>query len=122
MNIYNILLYTVCVLWFAVACMSFIGSTKQTYNFVFNHNSWKLWKYYIKNYDKFEYFRTNNSLFSYKIHVFKLPSTDIEAYIWCHKEGPTCSIHNRDECLLSGFDKYHSKKMSKLLLGKILND
>ena len=122
MSSYNILQYTICILWVAVVCMSFIGSTNQTYNFVFNHNSWKLWKYYIKNYDKFEYSHTNTSLFSYKAHAFKLPGTDIEAYIWFHEGYPTCSIHDKEGCILSGFDKYHSKKMSKLLLRKIPNN
>lgn len=116
MDIYNILTYTVCILWVAVICMSLIVSIPRAYNFVFEHNRWKLWRHYIKNYDKFEYSHTNTSLFS---HAFKLPGTDIMAFIWFHEGYPTCSIHDREGCLLSGFDKYHSKKMSKLLLRKV---
>jgi hypothetical protein len=116
MDIYNILTYTVCILWVAVVCMSFIVFIPRAYIFVFEHNIWKLWRYYIKNYDKFEYCHTNTSLLS---HVFELPGTDIRAFIWFDEGYPVCSIHDREGCLLGRFDKYHSKKMSKLLLRKV---
>ena len=87
---------------------------KKIYCYIFEHEDWKKWESYIRNVSQFQY-EGNYPLCC----SFIVPNTDITAEVW--KETGLCSIHDNYGCVLSTFDKYHSKKIAKLLMNKINN-
>ena len=102
------------IVFILCACLTFvIFYNNYLYNAVFERKSRKLWKFFIKNADKFEYV-TDTGL--EKRFVWG----DYIAIIWSDN---TCSIHvktpNIRKCLVSPFDIVMSNKMFELLLDKI---
>lgn len=79
--------------------------------FLFLHKEWKLWRKYIKDYKSF-YFDKKVS----DAYLYIQRDSDIHAWVW--SDG-SCSIHDDNQCILCTFDKYHSKKMAKLLTDTI---
>lgn len=79
------------------------------HNVIFNRKKRKLWKFIIKNVDKFEFSRETalGKCFTWGHY---------RAVIWYDN---TCSIHIGNECILSDFDKIMSKRMYKLLSDKV---
>lgn len=83
------------------------------YNAVYNRKERNLWKFVIRNADKFDYISTHKlgKMFRWG---------DYLAIVW---NDNTCSIHidtpTRRKCLGTNFDKVMSNKMRDLLLTKI---
>ena len=94
-----------------VAIPLFIVYNDKAYCYVFRHKDWKLYEYFIRNYDRFEYEYSIGD-----VHCFMIPDTNITAHIWSDN---TFSIHRGTRTLLTSFDKYHSDKMKELLSKKI---
>ena len=81
-----------------------------TYNYIFNHEEWKAWKYFIKNADKFqiEYVIDKDEVYIWEQY---------KAVIW--KSG-LCSIHTENgECIVCTFNKKLSKQMAAKLKSSI---
>lgn len=81
-----------------------------TYNYIFNHEEWKAWKYFIKNADKFQIGYVNSTC---AIFIWG----QYEAIIW---EDGLCSIHTENgECIVCTFNKKLSKQMAAKLKSSI---
>lgn len=111
MDIVFIILISILVILILFAFIVFPNN--YLYNAVFNRKQRKLWKFFIRNADKFDYVGelTISKVFRW---------SDYLAIIWVDN---TCSIHTgtltRNECLATGFDKVMSNRMKDLLLTKI---
>ena len=83
------------------------------YNAIFNRKERKLWKFLIRNADKFDYIGTHEIGKAFRWN-------DYLVIIWFDN---TCSIHintsTRTKCIGTSFDKVMSNKMKDLLLAKI---
>lgn len=83
------------------------------YNAIFNRKERKLWKFLIRNADKFDYIGTHEIGKAFRWD-------DYLVIIWFDN---TCSIHintsTRTKCIGTSFDKVMSNKMKDLLLAKI---
>lgn len=110
----NFIVGLIGIIWFiSIVFLILVLISRRQYCYFFENKEYKLWKNYIKDVDKFEYYE--RCLIGYK---FIIPNTNISAYVW--NDG-RCSIHNEFDCICCSFDKYHSNKMKKLLMDKIEN-
>ena len=106
-----IIIISILIIWILLTFVLLYNN--YLYNAVFNRKERKLWKFAIRNVDKFEYVRDNELgiMFAWKDYVI---------YVW---KDNTCSIHintpTRRECLGTHADKIMSNKMRDLLLTKI---
>ena len=111
MDIVFIILISILVILILFAFIVFPNN--YLYNAVFNRKERKLWKFLIRNADKFDYVGANGLGKAFRWG-------DYLVIIWFDN---TCSIHidtpTRKEYLLSPFDKIMSNKMRDLLLNKI---
>lgn len=111
MDVLFIILVSILVILIVFAFIVFPNN--YLYNAVFNRKKRKLWKFFIRNADKFDY--VGELIIS---KVFRWG--DYLAIIWVDN---TCSIHistpTRKECLATDFDKVMSNRMKDLLLTKI---
>lgn len=81
-----------------------------TYNYIFNHEEWKAWKYFIKNADKFQ---IGGSIIKNEVYIWE----QYKAIIW---ENGLCSIHKENgECIVCAFNKKLSKQMAAKLKSSI---
>ena len=87
----------------------FVCLNKKLYCYVFEHKDWKLWNYFIKNYDKFKF--VEHGCLS-DVYTFE----DYYAHVW--KNDGTVSIHKEGECILCSFIECKSKEFKKLLTGE----
>lgn len=86
---------------------------KPFYIYFFEHQDWKLWRYYLKiPDDKFIEDLERSTRYA---RVFKFK--ELEFICWLF-EGGECSVHQGFDCILSSFDKYHSRKMYQKLVNK----
>lgn len=95
-------LYGIAFLFFII---TFI---KPIYMFVFEHEEWKLWRYFYKNVDKFEFIQKNFNSYEFKWGEYI-------AYIW--KDGHS-SIHTANDCICCSFWGLKSRKFANKLLEK----
>jgi hypothetical protein len=105
MNAIEIFILILLTSFFVISFLICLNNT--LYCFVFEHEDWKLWKHYIKIEKEFVWNSENGR--------FEIPNTCVHAHIW---EDDLCSIHWKGDCLCT-YDKYHSKKMAKLLMTKV---
>lgn len=107
------------------ALMLLICVWNTSYCFVFLHREWRQWEELIKNEDKIvleshNVFdnnpRSNNYEFTGEIYGKK-----VRVKYWEHASARDVSVHNlkNSVCILCPFDKYHVKKMRKVLGKKI---
>lgn len=76
--------------------------------FVFEHEEWKLWRYFYKNVDKFEFTQKNFNSYEFKWGEYI-------AYIW---EDGHSSIHTANDCICCTFWELKSRKFANKLLKK----
>ena len=80
------------------------------YNYIFEHEEWKVWKYFIKNAEKFQ---IEYIIDKAEVYIWE----QYKAIIW---EDGLCSIHTENgECLACTFNKKLSKQMAAKLKGSI---
>ena len=98
--------------------------------YVFFHKDWKKWEKIVDNADNMRllslhYYGEDDWLNNYKF-MSELDGEDVWVIYWT--EQGTVSVHDtkggdlhwlRDDCILSEFDKYHSKKMVKIIDRKL---
>lgn len=96
--------------------------------YVFFHKDWKRWEKIVDNADNMRlmdlhYYGEDDRLNNYKF-ISELDGEDVLVIYWT--EQGTVSVHDtkggsilRDDCILSGFDKYHSNKMAKIIDRKL---
>lgn len=87
----------------------FVCFNKKLYCYVFEHKDWKLWNYFIKNYDQFKF--EEHGILS-DVYTFG----DYYAHVWKHDGG--VSVHKGVECILCSFIECKSKEFKKLLTGE----
>ena len=96
------------IIWtLIVVLLLFTILNRRVYYCVFEHKKWRLWRHFIRNYSNFK--------FEYEIDGAKqyINEEGVRAVIW---EDGNCSIHYPDnDCVLSMFSEYHSRKMGELL-------
>lgn len=111
MDIVFIIIISVLVIW--ICSMLVILHNNYLFNAVFNRKQREVWKFVIRNVDKFNYI---GNLTTSKVFRWN----DYLAIVW---DDNTCSIHIdgpiRSECIAIDFDKVMSNKMRNLLLNKI---
>lgn len=93
----------------------FLFYNQKVYCFVFEHEDWKLWRYYLKHVSEFEYVESCPGwchTFSFKNDIHK------SEVIILWENSKACSIHYQNEDCLTDFDP-QSKKMYKKLITKI---
>lgn len=100
-------------------------SWNRSYCFIFERkNIWNKWKDVIKNADKLK-FREHNvydyrpDLNNYKF-IGVLNGEEVNVIYW-DNDKQKVSVHEKDgtDCILSSFDKYHVRKMRKILKKEI---
>ena len=103
----------------------FLTYWNRSYCFIFEHkNIWNKWKDIIKNADKLK-FKEHNvyderpGLNCYKF-IGILNGEEVEVIYW-ENDKHKVSVHEKDgtDCILSSFDKYHVRKMRKILKKEI---
>lgn len=111
-----------CVLFFLL----FATAPNVFYMYIFEHEDWKLWKYFEENIDKFEFdgssFDTN-----YEPKIPNLECTkgfifgDYRAIVWhYYGQKPVCSIHLENyECVLDTWWERKSRGFAEKLLKKL---
>lgn len=97
----------------------FIFSNHRLYCYIFEHEMYKLWEYYLDNVDaiipdpKYKDWENNPNLNVYYVKSF-ITHDNKKLNYWGDEDN--VSIHENDStCILSGFDTYHNKLMVKAL-------
>lgn len=81
---------------------------------VFERDSYKKWKFIIKNIDTFKISERS----SMTVHFVSSLLPDMELVYWINEEEVTLHDANSLECILSSFYKKDSKKVYNLLKNK----
>jgi hypothetical protein len=105
----------------------FVTAPNAFYVYIFEHEVWKLWKYFEENIDKFEFDGSSydpnfepkiSNLVCAKEFIFG----DYRAIVWLFSgKKPFCSIHLEEthECVLGSWWERKSRKFAKKLLKKL---
>ena len=80
--------------------------TSSIYMFIFEHNEWKMWRFFQKNVFKFRY-----EGFLYEAHRFTFE--DYDAYVW---NGYSSVHHETKGCVCSPFWEAKSKRFGMELM------
>ena len=111
MDILFIILISIYVIWLLLALILLFNN--YLFNAVFNKKEREVWKFLIRNVDKFNYIGTHEIGKAFRWGNYLV-------IIWFDN---TCSIHidtpTRKECIGTHTDKIMSNKMRDLLLTKI---
>lgn len=97
----------------------FIFSNRRLYCYIFEHEEYKLWEYYLNNVDTIipdpEYKEYDNDPIV-NIYNTKHFVTHNNKYLIYRVDEDNVSIHEKNcSCILSTFDTYHNKLMVKAL-------
>ena len=122
LKIVTIIFLISCVLFFLI----FVTVPDALYMYIFEHENWKLWKYFEENIDKFEFDGSSYNQ-NYEPKIPNLEYTkefifgDYRAIVWYYYgQKPICSIHlENHECVLSSWWKRKSRRFAKKLLKKM---
>lgn len=118
------------IISFLISCALFIllivTAPNALYVYIFEHKTWKLWKYFEKNIDKFEFDGASYDP-NYEPKIPNLLCTkefifgEYRAIVWLFPDKkPECSIHlENHECVLSSWWKRKSRRFAKKLLKKL---
>lgn len=91
---------------------------------IYLHEEWKLWEYLYSHIDEAVYDRyvCYDNLPDLESFVFNLSldGTDCQIIYWVKTN--RCSVFVGDECLLCGFDKYHSDLIRDALMDKRIKE
>lgn len=109
-----ILLFLFIIWTIATIAGVIIFNSNRLYCFVFEHKEWKLWNKICKHLQEaklVDYYKdTKLTNFRFKLII---DSIDYDIIYWCKNN--TVSVHHKNECILSGFDKYHSNKATEII-------
>lgn len=100
----------------------FATAPNALYVYIFEHEAWKLWKYFEENIDKFEF---DDSSYDPKYEPFVCTKEfifgDYRAIVWLFfGQKPKCSIHlENHECVLGTWWERKSRRFAKKLLKKL---
>lgn len=117
--IVTIILSIICALFFLFFVM--VTAPNALYMYLFEHEVWKLWKYFEKNIDKFE-FDESFSDPNYPSRITKeFIFGDYRAIVWCFdNQKPYCSIHlENHECVLGSWWESKSRGFAEKLVKKL---
>lgn len=115
---------------FLISCVLFLlifaTAPNALYVYIFEHESWKLWKYFEENIDKFEFVGSSYDP-NYEPIISTLVCTkefifgDYRAIVWLFSgQKPKCSIHlENHECVLGTWWERKSRRFAKKLLKKL---
>lgn len=121
MAIILLILLSLLVLVFCVVSVGglLIFSNHRLYCYIFEHEMYKLWEYYLNNVDaiipdpEYNWYDNNPSVNIYHTKQFITHDNKRLTY-W--GDADNVSIHEKNcDCVLSTFDKYHNKLMVKAL-------
>ena len=108
---------------YVLVFLLFATAPNALYVYIFEHEDWKLWKYFEENIDKFKFDGSSyNPNYEPKIPTFvctkKFIFGDYRAIVWLfHDQKPECSIHlENHECVLSSWWKRKSRRFAEKLL------
>ena len=90
------------------------------YCFIFEHDSWKNWRYFLKIKDKFQYEGSGSEVYK-DTHLFNC-CIDGKKYVACAWKNGYVSIHDNDGiygCLATRTCREYSKKMYAELIKKL---
>lgn len=111
-----------CVLIFLV----FATAPNVLYMYIFEHEDWKLWKYFEENIDKFEFDGSSyDPNYEPKIQILECTKEfifgDYRAIVWIFSgQKPICSIHlENHDCVLGSWWKRKSRRFAEKLLKKL---
>lgn len=101
------------VILFVLSCFN------RTYCFIFDHKDWNKWADVIKNADKLKFLEHNvydeqPGLNNYKF-IGVLNGEEVEVVYLENNKNVSVHVKDSTDCILSSFDKYHVKKMRKIL-------
>lgn len=104
----EIVLLALLICLFACIICLILSIIPSTYNYIFEHEDWKAWKYFIKNADKFQIDIDKDEVYIWEQY---------KAIIW---ENGLCSIHKENgECIVCTFNKKLSKQMAAKIKSSI---
>ena len=116
---------------FLISCVLFLllfaTAPNALYVYIFEHEDWKLWKYFEENIDKFEFDGSSSYNPNKEPKILNLECTkefifgDYRAIVWYYYgQKPECSIHlENHECLLSSWWERKSRRFAEKLLKKL---
>ena len=115
---------------FLISCVLFLllfaTAPNALYVYIFEHEDWKLWKYFEENIDKFEFDGSSyDPNYEPKIPYLELTKEfifgDYRAVVWLYNaQKPVCSIHlENHECVLGTWWERKSRRFAEKLLKKL---
>lgn len=112
-----IILFLFAIWIISVIAYFIIFNSNRLYCFIYEHKAWKLWDKICKHLQEAKFIRyyTDDNADTIIYFQFKLTvdSIDYDIIYWCKEN--TVSVHHKNKCLLSDFDKYHSNKAAKII-------
>ena len=90
------------------------------YCFIFEHSTWKNWRYFLKIKDKFQYEGSGSEVYK-DTHLFNC-CIDGKKYVACLWKDGSASVHENDgvyKCLATKICREYSKKMYIELIKKL---
>lgn len=120
----------IAIITFLISCvlliLFFVTVPNVFYMYIFEHKSWKLWKYFEENIDKFK-FDGSSYYANYEPKIPNIECTkefvfgEYRAIVWFYYgKKPICSIHlENHECVLGSWWERKSRRFAKKLLKKL---
>lgn len=104
-----------------IAAFMVIFLNRRIYCFIFEHDDWKLWKYFISDANNIKFKDVSYLKDGTIVHFDYCGRYDI--IMWYPYMYTDVTVHTYDNnCILCNFDKYHSKIMYNILIEKIPDD
>ena len=115
------------LIFWVLFLLLFATAPNALYMYIFEHEDWKLWKYFEENIDKFEFDDSSFYDPNCEPKIINLDYTkefifgDYRAIVWqYYGQKPECSIHlENHECVLSSWWTRKSRGFAKKLLKKL---
>ena len=110
---------------FLISCvlvlLLFATAPNALYVYIFEHEDWKLWKYFEENIDKFKYKPKYEPKIPNLVYTENFIFGNYEAIVWLFPgQKPKCSIHLENcNCVLSFWWERKSRRFAEKLLKKL---
>ena len=104
-----------------IVALYIIYKSDRLYCFIYEHKDYKLWNKickHLKEAKLIKYSEDNDGTAIYFNFRLTIDSVDYDIIYWC--ENNIVSVHCRDKCVLSDFDKYHSDKAAEIIRKHLL--
>ena len=106
-----------------IAIISYIiFKSNRLYCFIYEHKDWKLWNKICKNLKEaklISYYKDNIKVIYFRFRL-TIDFIDYDVIYWCKNN--IVSVHYKNECILSAFDRYHSNKAAKIIKRYIMSN